>query len=71
MREGLLPFLDELDELVAARGGRLYLVKDARMRRAMFEHTYPQAAAFKTGLRAWDPEGRFRSCLSDRLGITP
>ena len=70
MREGLLPFLDELDELVAGFGGRLYLVKDARMSRSMFEQTYPEAVAFKAQLRTWDPASRFRSLLTDRLGLT-
>lgn len=70
IRDGLLPFLDELDELVAEYQGRLYLVKDARMSRGMFEATYPEAESFRALLRTWDPAGRFRSLLTDRLGIT-
>ena len=31
---------------------------------------YPQLRQFKAVKRKYDPECRFRSCLSDRLGIT-
>ena len=37
---------ERLDAIVAAAGGRLYLAKDARMKRPMFEATYPGLSAF-------------------------
>jgi FAD/FMN-containing dehydrogenase len=70
LRPGLLRLLDSLDELVAAYGGRHYLVKDARLSREVFAATYPEARAFQAQCRRWDPAQRFRSRLSDRLGLS-
>lgn len=39
---GLLEVLDELDEEVAAAGGRLYLAKDSRQSGQMFRKSYPK-----------------------------
>jgi hypothetical protein len=36
-----------LDDIVREAGGRLYLAKDARMSRSMFESTYPDAVQFQ------------------------
>jgi FAD/FMN-containing dehydrogenase len=69
MRPGLLPFLDELDEVIVRAGGRLYLAKDARQSRAVFEAGYPGLARFRATKRSIDPRNRLRSHLSDRLGI--
>jgi FAD/FMN-containing dehydrogenase len=71
MRDGLLPFLDELDELVGAAGGRLYLAKDARMQPALLDSGYPHRDRFLEIVRRWDPDARFCSGLSDRLHLTP
>ena len=69
MRPGLLAFLDELDEIVVSAGGRLYLAKDARQSRAVFEAGYPGLGRFRDIKRSIDPGGRLRSHLGDRLGI--
>jgi FAD/FMN-containing dehydrogenase len=61
--------LAEVDEVVAAAGGRLYLAKDARQSRAMFEGGYPGLASFRDIRRAIGSEGRVASRLSTRLGI--
>lgn len=71
LRDGLLPFLDELDELVEAAGGRLYLAKDARMKSPLLASGYPHRDRFLEIVRIWNPDGRFRSMLSDRLDLTP
>ena len=55
--------------MVAGYGGRHYLVKDARLDRELFARTYPEADGFRGALLRWDPRRRFRSLLSDRLGI--
>ena len=67
MSPRILPFLDEIDRLVVAAGGRLYLAKDARQSRATFEAGYPALARFNEIRRALDPAGRIRSKLSQRL----
>jgi decaprenylphospho-beta-D-ribofuranose 2-oxidase len=67
MRPGLLEFLDELDEIVAEYGGRIYLSKDARMRTRIFWETYPNAHEFNEILKKYDPRNRFVSNLSKRL----
>jgi decaprenylphospho-beta-D-ribofuranose 2-oxidase len=69
MRPGLLDFLDELDELVADYGGRIYLSKDARMKKEIFWDTYPRAAEFKEILKKYDPNNRYVSNLSQRLRL--
>jgi FAD/FMN-containing dehydrogenase len=66
---GVLDFLDELDRLVVAAGGRLYLAKDARQSRATFEAGYAGLQRFRDMLRLVDPSRRIQSHLSQRLGI--
>ncbi|SFK07917.1 FAD-binding oxidoreductase [Bradyrhizobium sp. Gha] len=63
----ILDFLDEVDRLVVAAGGRLYLAKDARQSRATFEAGYPALSRFKAIRKALDPAGNIRSKLSQRL----
>ncbi|MGY3236984.1 MULTISPECIES: FAD-binding oxidoreductase [unclassified Bradyrhizobium] len=63
----ILSFLDEIDRLVVAAGGRLYLAKDARQSRATFEAGYPALSRFKAIRKALDPAGNIRSKLSQRL----
>ncbi|HYG00984.1 MAG TPA: FAD-binding oxidoreductase [Chryseosolibacter sp.] len=69
MRPGLLDFLDELDEVVADYGGRIYLSKDARMKKEIFWDTYPKAGVFKDILEKYDPSHRYVSGLSKRLKL--
>jgi decaprenylphospho-beta-D-ribofuranose 2-oxidase len=67
----LLRLLDAMDDVVAEAGGRLYLAKDARMRPDFFRATYPDVPAWLAVKRRIDPENRFASDLSRRLGLTP
>ncbi|MBI5265148.1 MAG: FAD-binding oxidoreductase [Bradyrhizobium sp.] len=69
MRGDLFSFLDELDELVIAAGGRLYLAKDARQSRTTFEAGYPDLSRFREIRRSTDPAGKIKSRLSERIGI--
>jgi decaprenylphospho-beta-D-ribofuranose 2-oxidase len=66
---GVLEFLDELDRLVVAAAGRLYLAKDARQSRATFEASNPGLQRFRDMRRVVDPNRRIQSRLSERLGI--
>ncbi len=63
----ILNYLDEIDRLVVAAGGRLYLAKDARQSRATFEAGYPALSRFKAIRKSLDPDGVIRSKLSQRL----
>ncbi|WP_244474875.1 FAD-binding oxidoreductase [Methylobacterium sp. Leaf99] len=65
-----LALLDDLDAIVRAAGGRLYLAKDARQSRDTFEAGYGDAATrFRALRRDLGAEGRIASGLSRRLGL--
>ena len=55
---------------VAAAGGRVYLAKDALLTPGQTEAMYPRLDEFREARRRYDPDGRFRSALSDRTGLT-
>jgi decaprenylphospho-beta-D-ribofuranose 2-oxidase len=63
------PVLDELDELVASEGGRLYLAKDSRQSPAMLARTYPRLAQWQAMRDRMDPRGVFTSDLGRRLSL--
>ncbi len=53
---GLGPLLDELDKLVVANGGRVYLAKDSRVSAATLEEMYPRLAEFRKLRADLDPQ---------------
>lgn len=69
MGKGIFDFLDEIDKLVVAAGGRIYLAKDARQSQTTFAAGYPNLERFREIRRRIGAEGRIVSRLSDRLGI--
>jgi decaprenylphospho-beta-D-ribofuranose 2-oxidase len=67
--DGLGAALDELDELVEAAGGRLYLAKDSRQSPQMFAQTYPRLSEWQKVRAELDPQGTFTSDLARRLSM--
>jgi decaprenylphospho-beta-D-ribofuranose 2-oxidase len=67
---GLRSALDELDELVAGCGGRVYLTKDARLSRTAMRAMYPRLGEFDAVRSRVDPDGVLRSDLGRRLGLS-
>ncbi len=61
--------LAEIDRLVAAAGGRVYLAKDSRMDPAHLPTMYPELDEWRELAGKADPLHRFRSDLDRRLGL--
>jgi decaprenylphospho-beta-D-ribofuranose 2-oxidase len=69
MDEGVFDFLDEIDKIVVAAGGRIYLAKDARQSPETFAAGYPNLDEFRRIRRMIGADRRIDSRLSKRLGI--
>ncbi len=65
--DGLAAVLDELDQLVANAGGRVYLAKDARMQPHLLPTMYPRIGEWNATRDAMDPQHRFASDQARRL----
>lgn len=57
----------DLDAVVMAAGGRVYLAKDAVTRGEDFARMVPRLAEWRRVRERWDPERRFRSAQSVRV----
>jgi decaprenylphospho-beta-D-ribofuranose 2-oxidase len=66
----LAPVLDELDTRVAAVGGRVYLVKDSRLRPDLLEVMYPRLSRWRAERAVLDPDRVMASDLGRRLHLT-
>lgn len=70
VRNGLMEFLDELDQVVLKYGGRLYMSKDARMKPEVLKAGYPRLEEFRQIVRKYNPLGKISSIQSRRLLLT-
>jgi FAD/FMN-containing dehydrogenase len=68
-RAGVADFLRELDRLVLARGGRVYLAKDATTTPHSLRAMYPRLDEFRAVKARLDPRGVLSSSLARRLSI--
>lgn len=66
---GLFTLLDKLDEIVLAHGGRIYLAKDARVSRQVFEQGYPDVDKFRALRCKYQMDKTFHSMQSKRLEL--
>jgi FAD/FMN-containing dehydrogenase len=67
IKKGLFEFLHELDNIVETHGGRIYLSKDARMKKDTFMRTYPNLEHFIQIIEKYNPNKKFNSLLSNRI----
>lgn len=67
--DSVFPMLDEIDRIVVEAGGRLYMAKDARQSRSIFEASYSRLNEFRELRRTTGADQRFNSRLATRLGI--
>ena len=66
---GVLALTRELDAIVLAHGGRVYLAKDAVLTAQTFRKMYPRHAEWLQVKQTVDAEGRLVSSMSQRLGL--
>jgi decaprenylphospho-beta-D-ribofuranose 2-oxidase len=69
IRPGLGRLCDELDELVLAAGGRLYLAKDSRTSAAKLQRMYPRLDEWRKVRAEVDPHRVFVSDMARRLDL--
>lgn len=69
IEDGLFELLEELDAMVLAHGGRIYLAKDARMSEQTFKRSYPRWEALQDIRVRYGAQGKFASRQSQRLGL--
>lgn len=69
IQTGLFELLDRLDQMVLKYQGRIYLAKDSRVSKAVFEQGYPNIERFRSLRKERQMTAKFNSAQSNRLGI--
>lgn len=67
--KGLFELLDRLDRIVLDHGGRIYLAKDTRVSREVFEQGYPLVGKFRETRKKYKVDEVLNSLQSERVGI--
>ena len=65
--QNILETLNELDQLIANAGGRIYLAKDMRQSSEIFKRTYPKFCEWQAIKKIMDPNDIFCSDIYKRL----
>ncbi|MCF6339185.1 MAG: FAD-binding oxidoreductase [Sulfurimonas sp.] len=69
LEDTLFELLDELDKIVVKYDGRIYLTKDVRVSKEIFEKGYPQIDKFREFRKANSMNEKFNSLQSKRVNI--
>ena len=69
IEKGLFDLLDKLDEIVVKYKGRIYLAKDARVSKEIFEKGYPKIEIFRQYRKENKMNDKFQSLQSKRVEI--
>lgn len=69
IEKGLFKLLDRLDEIVVKNNGRIYLAKDVRVTKEVFEQGYPHIDTFRKIRKENGMDRIFQSLQSKRVGI--
>ena len=69
IEKGIFELLDNLDKVVVQHGGRVYLSKDVRVTKEVFEKGYPMLPDFKKLRNKFDLKDTLNSLQSRRLDI--
>jgi decaprenylphospho-beta-D-ribofuranose 2-oxidase len=69
IEKSLFKLLDELDKIIVKYKGRIYLAKDVRVSKKVFEKGYPQIEIFRQYRKENKMKGKFESLQSKRVGI--
>lgn len=69
IEKGLFELLEELDKMVVQYKGRIYLAKDARVSKEVFEQGYPYIEKFREFRKENMLDSKFHSSQSKRVGI--
>jgi len=69
IEKGLFELLDKLDEIIIKHKGRIYLSKDVRVSKEVFEKGYPQIEEFRKIRKKYKLNECLNSLQSKRVGI--
>ena len=69
IEKGIFELLNSLDEIVLKYGGRIYLTKDVRVSKEIFEKGYPNIEKFRNLRKEYGMDKKFQSLQSKRVGI--